>query len=85
MQLTGTVTYQDFEGGFYGFIAEDGKKYTLNNLAMEHRRNGLVIHITAEPIHDMATTTQFGELLNVHDIKVMDASKVTEVGNGNIM
>lgn len=85
MHLIGTIEYQDFEGGFYGFVAKDGKKYTLNKLAKEHRRNGLIVEITAEPMTGMATTTQFGELLNVHDIKIVDDSKVVNVKQSNEM
>ncbi|WP_371195254.1 hypothetical protein [Glaciecola sp. SC05] len=85
MQLTGTIRYQDFEGGFYGFVAQNGKKYTLSRLANEYRRDGLVIQITAEPLHGMATTTQFGELLTVHTVKVIDDSKVNNGGNNNVM
>jgi hypothetical protein len=85
MQITGTITYKDFEGGFYGFVSKDGKNYTLNNLAKEHRKNGLVVEIKAEAIEDMATTTQFGQLLRVHDITIIDASNVVDIKNTNVM
>jgi len=85
MKLVGTVTYLSFEGGFYGFIAKDGAKYTINKLSDEYRKNGLIIEIIAEPIYDMATTTQFGTLLNVHSIKVLDDSKVEPILQNNLM
>jgi hypothetical protein len=75
MKMRGTITYQDFEGGFFSFIAEDGSKFTPQMLAPEHRKDGLVVQITGEVVTDMMTTTQFGQLLKVHDITVIDASK----------
>lgn len=85
MQLSGTIEYQNFEGGFYGFIAKDGKKYTLHKLPPEHRRHGLVVKVIAEPMTDMATTTQFGELVKVLEIEVLDESKVRPVVKNNEM
>lgn len=85
MQLTGTVNYMDFEGGFYGFVAKDGKKYTLSKLPKEFRKHGLVIEITAEPMEAMATTTQFGSLLKVHSLKMIDDSQVKPIRQDNTM
>jgi hypothetical protein len=78
MTLKGQVVYNDFEGGFYGFIADNGDKYTPMNLPMEHRKNGLIISMQAEVMKDMMTTTQYGELIKVSNVEVIDASKVSE-------
>jgi hypothetical protein len=75
MTLRGTIVYQNFEGGFFSFIADDGSQYTPQTLAPEHRRDGLVVQITGEIVTDMMTTTQFGQLLKVHNLTVLDASK----------
>ncbi|MFC4699695.1 hypothetical protein ACFO4O_05930 [Glaciecola siphonariae] len=85
MTLTGTMMYQNLEGGFYGFIAKDGTKYTLNNLGKEHRRHGLVIQIEAEPLEGMATITQFGQLLKVNKVTVLDESNVRTAPQDNVM
>jgi hypothetical protein len=77
MTLRGTIVYQNFEGGFFSFIADDGSQYTPQTLAPEHRRDGLIVQITGEIITDMMTTTQFGQLLKVHDLTVLDASKTS--------
>ena len=81
MTLTGTVAYQNMEGGFYGFIDNKGNKYTPMNLSAEHRKNGLVIQISAKEVVGMMTTTQFGKLIEVTNIKVLDDSKISPINN----
>ncbi len=81
MTLTGTVAYQNMEGGFYGFVDNKGNKYTPMNLSTEHRKNGLVIQVSAKEVVDMMTTTQFGQLIEVTNIKVLDDSKVSPINN----
>lgn len=85
MQLTGTIRYQDLEGGFYGFISNTGQRFTLNNLAKEYWLDGLVIQIEAKPVEGMATTTQFGPLLKVYSVKIVDDSGVRKSTNNNLM
>ena len=65
----GTIIYQDLEGGFYSFIANDGSKYTPMNLASEHKKDGLKVSIEGSIVTGMMTTTQFGELLKIESIK----------------
>jgi hypothetical protein len=65
----GTIVYQDLEGGFYSFIANDGSKYTPMNLASEHKKDGLNVSIEGSIVTGMMTTTQFGELLKIESIK----------------
>ncbi|MFT6267763.1 MAG: hypothetical protein ACJAVV_000562 [Alphaproteobacteria bacterium] len=76
MIITGQILYQTFEGGFYGFIANNGDKYMPSGLKSEHRKNGLIVEMKVELITDRATTQQFGKLVKVLEIKVLDASKV---------
>jgi hypothetical protein len=75
LKMRGTIIYQDFEGGFFSFIADDGSKYTPQRLAPEHRKDGLIVELSGEILTDMMTTTQFGQLLKVHTLTVLDASK----------
>lgn len=77
--LTGQIVYQQFEGGFYGFIASDGSKYTLSNLPKEHNVNGIVLKLSGEILHDVMTTVQFGQVLRVNDVSVLDNSQVKRV------
>jgi len=76
LHLIGRVVYKDLEGGFYGFIAEDGTKYTPSKLPKEYLRNGLVIEIKAKPLLDIMTFTQYGTTIEIIDVKVLDDSGV---------
>jgi hypothetical protein len=78
MTITGQIRYLEFEGGFYGFIANNGDKYMPSGLKNEYRRNGLIVEMKVEPIPDMMTIQQFGILVKVLEIKVIDATKVTD-------
>lgn len=79
MILTGQILYKTFEGGFYGFEANDGQKYTPSGLSEEHRKHGLIVEMKVTPLTDRMTTTQFGTLVKVLEVKVLDASKVTDI------
>ena len=74
--LTGTIMYKQIEGGFYAFIAKNGDKYTLQGLDKAFQKNGLIVTITGITKPDLMTTTQYGIVLQVKDVKVLDSSKV---------
>ena len=73
---TGSIFYKKMEGGFYAFITNKGKKYTLHGLNEAFQQNGLVVKITGEVKPDLMTVTQFGEVLQVKEVEVLDTSKV---------
>ncbi|MBF7072557.1 hypothetical protein ISG33_03985 [Glaciecola sp. MH2013] len=73
--ITGRIVLNDMEGGFYGFIAEDGSKYTPMELNKEHMRDGLVLELSGELMPNMITTTQYGTVFKVNSAKVIDESK----------
>ena len=77
MTIQGTLVFQEMEGGFMGFIANDGKKYTPIGISKEHMRDGLIIEISGELKPNMITITQFGEVIKVNSVRVIDDSKVT--------
>lgn len=79
MTITGQILYQAIEGGFFGFIANNGDKYTPRGLDNKYRQNGLIVELKAELIPDIVTTTQFGKVIKVLEIKVIDSSKVSEI------
>lgn len=79
MTIKGQIVYQTMEGGFYSFIADNGDKYTPMPLAKEYRRHGLIVEVKAEEMLDVMTTTQFGKVIKIHEISVLDESKVSEI------
>lgn len=74
MKLTGTIKYQNFEGGFYGFIDTKGNKYTISNLNEQYKQDGLKVSISAHAKENTLTTSQFGQLITVIEITVIDAA-----------
>ena len=79
--LTGTIVYKEMEGGFYAFIAENGDRYTLQKLDKKFHRNGLIVKITGMPMPDLMTITQYGTVLKVDSVEILDASRV--IGNAS--
>ena len=79
--LTGTIVYKEMEGGFYAFIAENGDRYTLQKLDKKFHRNGLIVKVTGMPMPDLMTITQYGTVLKVDSVEILDASRV--IGNAS--
>lgn len=79
--ITGTLVYKTIEGGFYGFVADNGKHYTLRNLAPEHKKNGMQLTVTGRIRNDVMTFTQFGEVFDVETVDSLDASHVKPADN----
>ena len=48
IQGKGTVKHQNFEGGFYGIVGDDGKHYDPLNLPQEFKEDGLRVRFVAE-------------------------------------
>lgn len=76
--LTGSIIYKELEGGFYAFIAENGDRYTLHGLDETYQKNGLIVEVNGVTKPDVMTFTQFGTVLQVNTIKVLDTSKVID-------
>ncbi|NVK56476.1 MAG: hypothetical protein HWE26_12755 [Alteromonadaceae bacterium] len=70
----GTIVYKTIEGGFFALITTDNQRYTLRRLPAEFRLDGLEVEIKGSINHDMMTFTQFGELLDVKSVTVVDDS-----------
>ncbi|HWP68849.1 MAG TPA: hypothetical protein VN437_06055 [Rectinemataceae bacterium] len=49
IQITGTVTYIDIEGGFWGIVSDDGIRYDPTNLDGEFHRDGLRVRAEIKP------------------------------------
>jgi hypothetical protein len=66
--VSGTVTFIDLEGGFYGIVADDGARYLPLNLPEEFAEDGLAI--TAEVVvkEDVATIQQWGTPVEIVSI-----------------
>jgi hypothetical protein len=81
--LKGQVLFQQMEGGFFGFIDENGNKYTPTGMKKANLRHGLVIQLTGKLLPNMITTTQFGEVIKVESVVILDESTALEAGRPN--
>lgn len=66
---TGTVTYIDLEGGFYGIIGDDGARYLPLDLEEAYQQDGLEVRFTLTPAEGMVTIQQWGMPVNVVSIE----------------
>lgn len=74
--LKGSIIYKELEGGFFAFITESGDQFTLHGLDEDYHQNGLIVEIEGVTKPEMMTITQFGTVLEVLNVKVLDTSKV---------
>jgi hypothetical protein len=60
VQFRGEIVYLAFEGGFWGIVAEDGRRYQPGGLPGEFRQPGLKVKVTAKPLRDRVTFRMWG-------------------------
>lgn len=74
---SGTVTYLDLEGGFFGITGDDGRKYDPLNMGPEYRKDGLRVAFVAEPVKDAAGIHMWGTMVNLVEIEEIRAFTLT--------
>lgn len=67
--ITGTITYQSIEGGFYALLGKDGQKFMPLNLPEDYQEDGLKVEIRALPRHDVMGIHMFGENIEILEIQ----------------
>ncbi len=65
--VDGTVSWQPIEGGFFGIVAEDGRRLLPQNLPAEFAQDGLQVRLEAETL-DVATIQMWGQPVRIHRI-----------------
>jgi hypothetical protein len=58
------------EGGFYGLLAEDGRRFLPLNLPEGFRREGLKVRVRGEMKKNVATIYMWGTPFEIHEIEV---------------
>ena len=74
--VSGIIEYKKFEGGFFAFIANDGRQFTPQGLNEQYRQHGLLVTLTGKPMPDLMTITQFGTVFKVEAVTEVDDSNV---------
>lgn len=67
--ITGTVRYLDFEGGFYGLVADNGEKYDPVNLPKEYKQDGLRVKFQVKEKKGMVGFHMWGKIVEVVEIE----------------
>lgn len=67
-----TVTYIDLEGGFYGLVTDDGRKFLPGNLPAEYRRDGLLVQFSADVQDDGAGIQMWGTPVEIRSIELVE-------------
>ncbi|GAB7015010.1 hypothetical protein [Methanogenium cariaci] len=69
---TGTVVYNDLEGGFYGIVTDDGTRYLPINMPDEFKQDKLPVTFTGIVQKDVVTIQQWGTPLELSEISSGD-------------
>ena len=70
--FTGTINYQQLEGGFWGIISKEGEKYDPVNLPADFKREGLRVRVVALLKKDVVSTRMWGIIIEIKEIVVHD-------------
>jgi len=71
IHTTGTVKYLDFEGGFYGIIADDDSHYDPLNLPESFKIDGLKVIFSAIIKRGIITFHMWGLVIEIIDIHLL--------------
>jgi len=66
---TGTIVYNDFEGGFYGIIEDEGLKLDPINLPSEFKDDGLRVRFKAKLLPDVFSYHMWGIVAIILEIE----------------
>jgi len=71
INTTGTVRFQELEGGFWGIIADDGRKFDPMGLDAKFQKDGLRVRFEATPETDMMSTRMWGSMVRITRIEIV--------------
>jgi hypothetical protein len=67
--IQGEVTYVAIEGGFWGIIGSDGKRYDPGRLAREFQQPGLKVRVDARPLSGQLSFRMWGTPIEILHIE----------------
>jgi len=68
----GVIKYIPLEGGFYGIVTEQGKRYVPVNLSAEFKKDGLKVEFKARIKKDVSSLQMWGEPVEILEIKELE-------------
>jgi hypothetical protein len=75
LSFVGEVRWISVEGGFFGLVAEDGRKFLPLNLAQEFKKEGLKIKVKGNIKKGIVTIQMWGAPFEIREIEVHRESK----------
>ncbi len=67
--LLGTIQYLEFEGGFYGIVADNGNNYLPINLGDDYKQDSLRVRFTMRARNDVMTIAMWGQPVEIVQIE----------------
>ncbi|MFH1462185.1 MAG: hypothetical protein ABIG08_00570 [bacterium] len=74
----GIIRYISIEGGFYGLIADDGKKYDPTNLPQEFQKDNLKVEFKAKTKGDLESFHMWGTIVDIIEIEKIEGIEKIE-------
>lgn len=66
---TGRIQYNDFEGGFYGIVSDDGEHYDPKNLPDDFKEDGLLVSFKLAVLENQVSYHMWGEVVRLINIE----------------
>ncbi len=67
----GTIKYFNLEGGFYGFVSDDGHHYDLMKLPDEFKTDGTRLYLKGTIRNDMTSAHNWGEIVQIDELTLI--------------
>ncbi len=68
----GTIQYIPVEGGFYGIVSSNGRRYDPVNLDPEFRQDALKVRFSGRVLKDRASFHMWGAVFEIQSISKQD-------------
>ena len=75
VEADGTIRHIPLEGGFWGIVADDGRRFDPLELDPALQRDGLRVHFQALPETDVMTTRMWGTPVTLRSIEVLSGGQ----------
>lgn len=69
----GTLKFYNLEGGFFGFIGDNGERFLPLNLDKKYQQNGARLKILGKIDKDIMTIQQWGQPFRVEQVEIIKA------------
>jgi inhibitor of cysteine peptidase len=66
---TGTIQYNDFEGGFYGIVSDNNEYYDPINLPKEFEEDGIRVEYSIKILENQTSIHMWGEVVEIIEIQ----------------